>query len=371
MSNSSPDAAKVELLGRIAPDVAHDFGNILMGAKSCVSMALKDLPEDSPARRYLDEAKRSLERGASLTHQFVSFSRDIQVGGTAVDVNLVLRDLDLLIKRIVGSTAELSLQIEPICVPTTLDGALLAQAILSLVLGARDALMPVASLTIRISLPPQSEANRNTLNRPETTLLITIKGTVPADEALLPMQSPAVARAVRILEQAGGRIETVCDGPLCTFRCFLPDHSDISLETPSVRAPSTPPRVPGAKEAPIANRATILLVEDEESSRLALCDHLSDLGYRVLGASTPSEALALCRANGKMDVLLTDYDLPEMSGVRLALQVENVCPSIGVVVMSGYTNVELAPGQRLITKPLDLDAVANIVQTSAAESAVL
>jgi signal transduction histidine kinase/DNA-binding response OmpR family regulator len=114
----------------------------------------------------------------------------------------------------------------------------------------------------------------------------------------------------------------------------------------------------GPAPADRASKQTILVVEDESSSRLAICEYLQTCGWEVLGAGDGPQALELCKGHDDtISILLTDYSLPLMKGDALARQIKQLYPDVRVAYMSGYPDLQLDPPGLVLTKPLDLDEV--------------
>ncbi len=366
-------AQKMEAVGRLAGGVAHDFNNLLTTVIGFSDLVLAGLPADSPIRADLEEIRRAGERAADLTRQLLAFSRQQLVEMRSLDPNVVVREVDKMLRRLIGEDVELVLHLDPDVGVVRGDAGQLEQVLVNLALNARDAMPQGGRLTIETSRAELEEpsANLATTVPPGRYSVISVAdtGTGIDAETLKHIFEPfyttkergkgtglGLATVYGIVKQSGGYIH-VTSAPRegSVFEIFLPEADGLVDPRP------TPP--------PLRIRAgageTVLLVEDEPSVKLFASRVLSQLGYTVLVAENGQEALRLeARHEGPIHVLLTDWVMPGLRGDELAAAMRPRRPGVKVIYMSGYAREAyerhgvLEPGVPLLRKPLTAGVLA-------------
>jgi PAS domain S-box-containing protein len=341
-------AQKMEAIGRLAGAVAHDFNNLLASITGYSEM-LVDRLADTTLRHGAQQIQRSAERGAALTRQLLAFSRRQELETELIDLNAVLLDLQDMMVRLLGERVELVYRLADILSPLRADRGQLHQVLLNLVVNARDALDEGGRIIIstdNVDLPQErlrhgsvipagswvclsvaddgcgmSEQIRQRIFEPFYTTKEPGKGT-----------GLGLSTVYGIVQQSGGGVLVDSEpGVGTTFEVYLP-RAEGHLDRPRPAEADTAPR--GGTE-------TVLLVEDDETFRELLRDLLADAGYRVLTAADGSAALSLGEAEGTgLDLLLSDLVMPGIKGSELAQRLTESHPSLRVVLMSGYSEVE-------------------------------
>ncbi len=324
---------KIDAIGQLAGGIAHDFNNVLTVIVGHCDL----LAGDVGSNESIEEIRRAAEHAGALTQKLLAFGRKHVLRLELLDLNDVVRDLDGMLRRLIGEEVELATELEPGLAPIEADRVQLQQVALNLALNARDA-MPRGGL-LTVSTANAEEPGPDGTLRPCVRLTVTDTG-IGMDSAthehlfepFFTTKPPGegtglgLATVYGVVTQTGGRIEVEsAPGRGSTFRICFPAAEGTPARAPAV----APAEVVGGSE-------TILLVEDEDAVRSLVLRLLTDLGYTVLEARTGREALELAECSGAIHLLLTDTVMPEMSGPELVARLLESRPRLPVVHMSGY-----------------------------------
>jgi len=361
-------AQKLESVGRLAGGVAHDFNNMLSVILGHAELAGENVSSDSPVRFHLNEIQQAAQRSAGLTRQLLAFARRQMIAPRALDLNASIESLLTMLERLIGESIDLRWQPGEQVDPVLIDPAQVDQLLTNLVVNARDAIDGIGRITIGTDLAElqAAECVGKVGARPGRYLVLTVAddGQGMEGETLAHIFEPfyttkamgestglGLATVYGIVDQNHGFIEVESEPEVgTTFRIYLPAltvageaHSGGRGET----APSNEPRVErGAKTnraAMRAEEATILLVEDERAMLSLGAKLLAGLGFRVLAASTPKEALHRAQeSSDRIDLLITDVVMPEMNGYQLAERLRGDIPDLPCLYVSGYSDDALA-----------------------------
>ncbi|MDX6449969.1 MAG: hypothetical protein QOH16_18 [Gaiellaceae bacterium] len=349
-------AQKMEAVGRLAGGIAHDFNNLLT-AISGYSEFLIDGLDDDRLRRHADEIRKAAARAASLTGQLLAFSRRQVLQPRALDLNAVVSDMDMMLRRLIGEDVELVTLLDPTVSPVQADPTQVEQVIVNLAVNARDAMPNGGSVTIETSDAGTDEGDFVELRMTDTGIGMTDLERQQLFDPFFTTKEGGtglgLATVHGIVEQSGGTIEVdSAPGMGSSFRIRLP----------RAEAPVEAPAIPPAALAPRLGDETILLVEDETVVRHLVAEILESNGYTVLQAGDgPSGLELLRRHSGKLDLLLTDVVMPGMSGPEVAQAVTSMRPGTQVLYTSGYTDSAighhgvLEPGIAFLQKPFSAD----------------
>jgi PAS domain S-box-containing protein len=325
-------AQKMEAVGRLAGGIAHDFNNLLTAISGYTEFLISSI-EDERQKRHAEEIKRAAQRAASLTGQLLAFSRRQMLKPRIVNLNAIVTDMDMMLRRLIGEDVELVVHAAHDLGAVRADPTQIEQVIINLAVNARDAMPHGGSLRIETE-------NVDDADSPSVALMLTDTGIGMTEDQQQRLFDPffttkeggtglGLATVYGIVEQSGGTILVDSDPGIGTsFRITLPRVAE-EAETPAVPAPV---------DAPRTGTETILLVEDEAVVRRLVAEILETSGYTVLQAGDGPSALELLRRNNRtVDVLLTDVVMPGMSGREVAQAVTSMRPATHVVYMSGYT----------------------------------
>ena len=366
---------KLEAVGRLAGGISHDFNNLLTVILGYSGITLRQLSQDHPLRRNLEEIVRASERAASLTRQLLAFSRKQVMQPKVFDVNSVVTELEKMLQRMIGEDIELRVNLQPDLGNIKADPVQLEQVIMNLVVNARDAMPKGGKLSIETSniYLDQTYAKDHMSVEPGNYVMLAISDTgcgmskETRQHIFEPFFTTKVAgkgtglglsMVYGIVKQSGGNIWVYSEEDRgTTFKIYFPQVTEQAEE---YRRAATKIDAPRGSE-------TILLVEDAEWVRQLARQVLESAGYRVLEASSADTAIRIIETNqnGTMiDLVLTDVIMPGMSGNDMSKQLQSTRPDLPVLYMSGYTDDAivqhgvLEPGINFIQKPFSPDALA-------------
>ncbi|WP_236552578.1 PAS domain-containing sensor histidine kinase [Belnapia sp. F-4-1] len=372
-------AQKMEAVGQLTGGIAHDFNNLLTGIIGSLALLKKRVAEGRIAEtgRYVAAATESAERAAALTQRLLAFARRQPLDPRPVDAAALICSMEELLRRTLGEAITLSIEIAPDLPATLCDPNQLENAILNLVINARDAMPGGGRLTIAAA-----EARLDTGEEapPGDYVAITVCDTgigmppAVAARAFDPFFTTkptgqgtglGLSMIYGFVRQSGGTVGIrTAPGVGTTVRLCLPRHAGAASGTPRAG-----PR-PGLADAPSARTGeTVLVVEDEPVVRSVLIEVLHDLGYHALEAFDGREALRLLRGDWQLDLMVTDVGLPGgMNGRQLADLAREQRPGLKVLFVTGYADAAglsgevLAPGMALIAKPFEAGNLASRIR---------
>jgi signal transduction histidine kinase/ActR/RegA family two-component response regulator len=362
---------KMEAIGRLAGGLAHDFNNLLTAILGHVSLALRGRDDPARLRRRLLEIERASERASGLTQQLLAFSRKQVLQPRVVDLNASVRDMEGLLRQLIGKDVELAVDLAAGPLAVYADPTQLQQVVMNLAVNARDAMPLGGRLSIRTGELAASEARGPDVREGRLVSLVVSDTGVGMDaetrqhafEPFFTTKAPGrgtglgLATVYGIVTQSGGTVSVDTEpGQGATFRILLP-----AADQPAAASPPAPTRVPGGRE-------TILLVEDEDLLRTMTVEVLAELGYTVLEAESGRAALRRSAEASTIHLVLSDVVMPEMGGREAWLHVSREHPEARVLFMSGYTDdAVVRHGVReadvsLLNKPFTPDELARRVR---------
>ena len=345
------EAQRIESIGMLAGGIAHDFNNLLTAVMSHVELATLQLPEQHPATDDLHGIQHAAVRAADLTRQLLTFARRQIVAPRVLDLNILTRQMDKMLRRLIGENVELVTLLEPAIGLTRVDPTQYEQVIMNLAVNARDAMPAGGTLTIRTGMAELTEdETRGFIDiAPGQYVMVQVTDTgVGMEESVrLRVFEPffttkergrgtglGLATVHGIVRQSGGHItieSRIGHGTRVTVYFPLEGTMDDAI-TAEHRVVAT-----GGHE-------TILVVEDERQIREVLTRALSAQGYRIVAAANGAEGLEAARRHqGRIDLVITDVVMPLLGGRDLARALADERPETAVLFMSGYP--EQAIGQ--------------------------
>ena len=367
---------KLEAVGQLAGGVAHDFNNLLTVITGYGESLLADL-EGEP-QEAAKEVCMAAERASALTQQLLAFSRQQFLQPRILDLNAVVRELERMLRRLIGEDVECELSLDPSLGRAMADAGQIQQIVMNLSVNARDAMPQGGHLTVQTyevdSFPEYAGVALGSDPVRYVCLSVTDDGCGMDPETRARIFEPffttkdagrgtglGLSTVYGIVKQSDGEIRVRSSlGHGTTVEIFLPrvDDSEEPAATDSA-----------GSEAEHRGSETILVVEDEELVRRMTRRALERFGYRILEAREGVEALAIARRHeGDLDLVLTDVVMPQMGGVELVERLREEWPTIRVLFMSGYAHragwngAVLPAGAALLEKPFGPREVARKVR---------
>ncbi len=360
-------AQKLESVGRLAGGVAHDFNNMLQVILGNVEMALSQVQPGTALDRDLVEIRRSAQRSAELTRQLLGFARKQAASPRVLDLNETVDGMLRMLRRLLGENVQLSWCPGPRLWPVNIDPVQVDQILANLATNARDAVAGAGRVVVEThNLTVEPGSQRLPEDHPAgdyVVLSVTDSGNgIPpeiADHLFEPFFTTkalgegtglGLATVFGIVKQNAGTITVESQaGEGTTFNILLPRATSIKEPLELLASP-----LPGGNE-------TLLLVEDEPQILELGKRTLEALGYRVISACHPQEAVELAQKHeGRIDLLVTDIVMPQMNGKQLREELDKLQPAIRCLYMSGYPddiialNGGLGPNEAFIQKPFTL-----------------
>jgi PAS domain S-box-containing protein len=365
---------KIEGIGQLAGGMAHDFNNILTAINGYSDLTLRRLPSDHPLRHNVEQIKKAGERAASLTRQLLAFSRKQLLTPKILNLNAVVPDMDTMLRRLIGEDIDLLTILDPALGQVKADPSQIEQVILNLCVNARDAMPQGGKLTIEtanVSLSEEySRQYVSVRSGPHVMLAVSDNGCGMDQETQKLIFDPffttkgvgkgtglGLSTVYGIVKQSEGSIWVYSEeGKGTTFKVYLPRFDEVVEQPVEEIAGDVKPSGEGE---------IVLLVEDEQMVRKMSREVLEMNGYKVLEASHGGEAVVVCEKHeGRIDIMVTDVVMPQMSGRELAEWLATSRPETKVLFVSGYTDDAIVrhgvldENVNFLQKPFSPDALA-------------
>lgn len=362
---------KMESLGRLAGGVAHDVNNLLTVINGYSELLQSRLPEGDQAHAWVAEIRKAGQAGADLMAQLLTFSRREPLRSGALSLNELIREMEPMIRRMVGEDVGTVVLLDPDAGLIQADGGVMRQLILNLVAHARESMPRGGVLTIATRLGTAADTSRRCVN-----LLVSDTGSGMDEDVRQHLFEPfffpksrrlgggiGLAPVFGMVSQQGGQIEVSSEpGKGSTFCIRLAEAGPLQ--------PRPLAKPPGAEKASRqGGKDTVLIAEDQPDVRALAGSILERMGLEVLLAGNGSEALAIAAQHpGSIPLLLTDIVMPGMNGLELADRLTALRPEMRVIYMSGYTDQQLDGGNRLaggsvfLAKPFTPDGLMATVR---------
>jgi CheY-like chemotaxis protein len=364
--------------------VAHDFNNMLNVILGHTDLVLDDMPANDYRRVSLQEIRDAASRSAELTRQLLGLARKQTVSPRELNLNTVIAGMLKMLRRLIGEDRNLVWNPGDDIGLVNMDPVQIDQILANLVVNARDASDQSGLITIETGMDEFDTrfCHQNPGFMPGKFVYIQVSDNGrgmsqdEVDRVFEPFYTTkevgegtglGLATTYGIVKQNNGFIDVESEqGEGSVFTIYLPalnarkDHA-----TQGVKA--DPELVKGSE--------TILFVEDEKAILKLGIQILQRLGYYVLPASTPGEALELAKTHsGSIDLLITDVVMPEMNGRELASRILTLYPDIKRLFMSGYTADVIAhhgvldPGVQFLQKPFSMADLSEAIRRSLSDN---
>jgi two-component system, cell cycle sensor histidine kinase and response regulator CckA len=374
-------ATKMESIGRLAGGVAHDFNNMLNVIIGHVEFALDQVDASHPIAGDLVEVQHAAQRSADLTRQLLAFARRQAIAPRVIDLNDYVDKMLSMLRRLIGESVTLAWQPTEGLACVEIDPTQVDQILANLTANARDAIAGVGQVTIRTDNVAFDAAycRVHPAVRPGTWVMLELadSGRGMDQDTLDHIFEPfyttkaegqgtglGLATVYGIVEQNRGFILASSRlGGGTTVQIFLPRAAQAAAATAS--AP-TKKREGGSE--------TLLVVEDEPMLLKVTQTILQRLGYTVLAAGTPSQAIRFVEEQGDViRLIVSDVVMPEMNGPDLVTRLIGMAPHLKCLFVSGYFTSAILPegvvkaGAQFLQKPFAADDLAAKVRALLAE----
>jgi len=365
---------KMEAIGVLAGGVAHEYNNLLTAVLGHAEILKRNLP-DGPERADADQIHAAARRAADLTRHLLAFSRKQIVVARVFDVNELISGITPVLRQVIGEDVDLVSRLSPAPALIEADQGQIQQALMNLVVNAREAMPTGGKVTIQTShvagdrvMIRVTDTGRGIAPEIVPRVFEPFFSTKPRGQG----SGLGLSTTYGIVSQAGGEIGVDCEpGSGAEFWMRFPAARVAKSVEVTTENPATEDR----------SEQVVLLVEDEALVSRLVHRVLTGSGLRVIQAASGEEALQKADGAGRIDLLLTDVVMPRMNGRQLADLLGRVRPGLKVLFMSGYTGGELmsrdvlAPGNAFLAKPFMPDdllgKVREILGTGSAQSAAV
>ena len=401
-------AQKMESLGRLAGGIAHDFNNILAAITGYSEFLIQDLPKETPTSGFAQKILQAAHRAKGLIEQILNFSRANDQGKVTMDLGQAINEVLSLMKASLSSSVEVDIQMNADHAMIEANSTQISQALMNLCVNAQDAMDGKGKLTVSLDITdPATHGLPSNLfidQYPDNTgsaapvhihsvdarrTMMVIGHVVGGKKyARLAVQDTGsgIPRTVMehmfepffttkdvhkgtglglasvhgiLLSHKGFMVVDTTFGTGSTFQMFFPVHDAVMAAIEAEEEEADTGSVEGR----------VMIVDDQDEVRSTMCLMLERAGYEVFDSHTPGEALDLIRDNPAMfDLVITDYAMPQMTGVEFAKATAEVAPDLKFLVISGYAEsdtrakVESVPSIKdIIKKPVHTaDLVAKV-----------
>ncbi|WP_313434727.1 GAF domain-containing protein [Novosphingobium sp.] len=367
-------AQKMEAVGQLTGGLAHDFNNMLAGIAGSLEMLQIRIAQGriGELEKYVTAAQGASRRAAALTHRLLAFSRRQTLDPKPTDVNRLIADMEDLVRRTVGPAVHVEVVGAVGLWPTLVDPNQLENALLNLCINARDAMPGGGRITIETAnkwLDTRTSRERDLPEGQYVSLCVTDTGTGMTPETIKRAFDPffttkpmgegtglGLSMIYGFARQSGGQVRIYSELGMGTTAClYLPRHYGDTPVEDGTRA---------INELPSTDKSSVLVVDDEPTIRMLVCELLEDMDHATLEAGDGPSALNILNSDAHIDLLITDVGLPGgLNGRQVADAARARRPDLKVIFITGFAenavvgNAQLEPGVRLVTKPFAMELI--------------
>ena len=360
---------KLESIGQLTGGVAHDFNNLLTAVIGNLELLRKRVPANPSSDRLIEGAMQGAQRGAALTQRLLAFARHQALDARPVDLGELIRGMDDLLHRSLGPSVTMIQDLPAGVPPAHVDANQVELALLNLAVNSRDAMPEGGTLTLTLDLAETDAASDLAAGR-YVRLAVSDTGAGMDTETLRKAIEPffstkdvgkgtglGLSMIHGLAQQLKGALRLFSTpGQGTRAELWLP----VALGAARVTAPE-----PAAEDSDEKRRATLLFVDDDFLIGLSTTSLLEDLGHTVVKASSGPEALEVLRSGGPIDLMITDYAMPGMTGLELAEQARALRPELPILLATGYADLPTRPKFALprLSKPYQQQQLAEQIQS--------
>ena len=352
---------KMEAIGQLTGGVAHDFNNLLMAVLGSLELMRKRLPDDAKLLSLLENAVQGAQRGTVLTKRMLAFARRQELKKEAVDIPDLIRGMTDLLQRSLGPSILIETHFPLVSKAVLADANQLEMILLNLAVNARDA-MPDGGRVVIATREEVLRASGGSRLKPGSYICLTVSDTgMGMDEATLRRAMEpffttkglgkgtglGLSMVHGVAEQSGGWFTLRSrQGEGTTAELWLPVAEGQAQQVGRSERRAIEG---GADQRPLV----VLAVDDDGLVLTNTVAMLEDLGHTAISASSGKEALEILRQQGAVDLVITDYAMPQMTGLQLADAIKKEWPEVPVIIATGFAEMEPEAGPSLpkLAKP--------------------
>jgi PAS domain S-box-containing protein len=364
---------KMEAIGQLTGGIAHDFNNMLAVVMSGLSLLQRKLARgETDVTRYIEGSMEGARRAAALTSRLLAFSRQQQLVPVRLDANQLVQGMTDLLSRTLGEAIRVETVLAAGLWPALADANQLESTILNLAVNARDAMEDGGRLTIETAnahIDEDYAAEYAIAAGQYVMIAVTDTGMGMTPEIMAKAFDPffttkevgkgtglGLSQVFGFIRQSGGHVKICSElGLGTTVKVYLPRSLVEGVSADHRKADA---------EASAGAGEVVMVVEDEERVRTHSVEALKELGYTVIEARSPADALRMIESGMPLSLLFTDVVMPEMNGRQLAERAAKLRPGLKVLYTTGYTgnaalsNGLLDPGTVYVSKPFTIEQLA-------------
>ena len=359
---------KLESLGQLTGGIAHDFNNLLQVISGNLEILSRRLSDDVDIKSRLARAAEAVDRGTTLTERLLAFARRQDLKLEAVDVPRLINGMTDMLRRSLGSTIEIAVELEDGLPAIRTDANQLDLALLNIALNARDAMPDGGRLQIAVRRENGKDGSIRSLNAGEYVCIAVTDTGIGMDEATLRRASEPFFTTKELGKGTGLGLSMVygvaaqSQGTLC-LASQVGVGTTVELYFPVVEPGAAEPPPPASLDITVRSRScNVLLVDDDPKVADTTASMLQCLGHQVLVASSGTEALKILQGDSTIDLVITDHAMPHMTGSELADQIRGI-RNLPIILATGYTELPgpEKSGLPRLCKPYCLEDLISLV----------
>ena len=351
---------KLEAIGQLTGGIAHDFNNLLMAVIGSLELMRKRLPDDPKLMTLLENALSGAQRGATLTKRMLAFARRQELKREVIDIPELVRGMTELLQRSLGPSVSIETRFPLVSKPVLCDAHQLEMILLNLAVNARDAMPDGGQIIIamreEVLLP-----DTGTRLKPGTYLCLTVRDTGHGmDEETLKRATEPFFTTKGIGKGTGLGLSMVHgvaeqSGGWFTLRSRKDEGTTAELWLPVAEGQAQADKASKRVGNAAVNQASLVVVAVDDDA-LVLTNTiamLEDLGHTGMAASSANQALDILRQQDSVDLVITDYAMPKMTGLQLSAAIKKEWPKLPVVIATGFAEMDAEMGSSVtkLAKP--------------------